>query len=223
MPGVSGKESTFSRWRLAVRLGISLAIVTLVAMRLWVIEFHLIASNSMANTLLPGDVVLVNRVAGGLVSIPERNQIWVFGPHSRVGDALVKRIVGIPGDTVLMRDGAVYVNGVELEEPYVRARHGKDSTTRNFTWQQQFLASDAAASSYSPTLWSWGPLAVPEDSFLVLGDNRVASIDSRHLGFVGADRMIGRVEWLFFSYGGPAPGGIVQDKGVRWKRLGRID
>jgi signal peptidase I len=116
---------------------------------------------SMEPTLYPGEFVLVNKLAYRLGS-PHRGDIIVFHAPQNNGEDYIKRVIGIPGDTVEVRSNQVFVNGVGLEEPYL-----------------------AAVPAYS------GVWVVPAESLFVLGDNRNQSSDSHSWGFVPLKDVVG--------------------------------
>ena len=196
----------------------------------WLCDLYLVTSYSMANSLLPGDMVLVVRRPPVAVAktawtsagrAPGRGEIWVFESQSGTGDSKVKRVIGLPGDTVSMIANRVVLNGVQLHEPYVRPDGGSVGERELFAWQREHLLPGAAQADYRPTRSEWGPLIVPANAYFLLGDNRGASVDSRYEGFVDSDRLAGRVGWILFSYGviesETSPGENV----VRWSRLGK--
>src|SRR5690606_7226322 len=103
---------------------------------------------------------------------PQRGDIIVFRGHHEPID-LVKRLVGMPGDTLAMRDGTLYINGVAQIEPYTRhTSPGSDSGYPTMDWQLQYLVDTADARARNATRDNWGPLVVPADRYFVLGDNR---------------------------------------------------
>ncbi len=121
----------------------------------------------MEPALQNGQVLLVHRSAY-LFEGPARGDVVVFRGQGAAGDDYVKRIIGLPGDQVLIDAGRVFVNGVELDEPYVLAPD-------DYTYP-----ADGE------------PVRVPDGAYFVLGDNRPASADS-HLGwFVRAEDVVGR-------------------------------
>ena len=144
-----------------------LAAVIFVGLRA-VIDSRIIPSTSMEPTLQVGQRVIVSKVSY-LFHEPERGDIIIFHPPNQPEDATpyIKRIIALPGDTVEIRDDAVYVNGQRLEEPYVK---------------------EAPAYTYPATV-------VPENHYFVLGDNRNVSADS-HTGYtVSRDSIMGKA-WL---------------------------
>jgi signal peptidase I len=134
---------------------------------------------------------------------------------------VVKRLVGMPGDTLSMEDNRLAVNGKPADEPWVirtdpLADH-EDPKMR--AWQVHYLPGDRDAADYRPTLKNWGPIVVPPDSFFVMGDNRDSSYDSRYWGFLGRDRIRGRPLIIYYSYD---PNGVLPlpfFTAIRWGRL----
>jgi signal peptidase I len=186
----------------------------------------------MENTLLIGDFLFVNKALYGaeipftgvhLPSFrePRRNDLVIFKSVEEPRLTVVKRVVGMPGDTMAMENNQLLVNGVSADEPFVLrtdplADH-EDPKMR--AWQVRYLTADRDPRSYRPTLKNWGPIVVPPDSFFVMGDNRDNSYDSRYWGFLGRDRIRGRPLIVYFSYD---PGGILPlpiVSAVRWERL----
>lgn len=166
---------------------IVLALGLAIVLKTFVVQAFYIPSGSMEPTLAPGDRVLVNKV----LYDPGRGDVIVFGDpddgrtedRGVVGGFLhwlseaigfarpehedfIKRVIGLPGETVELRDGKLFVNGERIREPYLRG----PVDTRDY-----------------------GPTEVPRDSLFVLGDNRLNSNDSRFgLGFVPVDKVVGR-------------------------------
>jgi signal peptidase I len=167
---------------------IVMAFVVAIVLKTFVVQAFFIPSSSMQPTLAPGDRVLVTKIVDAR---PSRGDVIVFadpnghgGPDrgivggfahwlsEAVGFArpededFIKRVIGLPGDTVELRRGVLFVNGARQRESYLAARED----TRDF-----------------------GPVQVPADSLFVMGDNRLHSNDSRFgLGFVPADKVVGR-------------------------------
>ncbi|NML47096.1 signal peptidase I [Ramlibacter sp. G-1-2-2] len=177
-------------------------------------DYNPIPSGSMRPTLLEGDVVLVNRLAYDLkvpltdVSLarlgePQRGDVVTF--HSpKDGERLIKRIVGLPGDVIAMRDEVLYVNGKPCsysETQTVREPVGTEAWTEAVRATEalphrehavQFLPAVAARRDFAATV-------VPPDQFFMLGDNRDDSADSRYIGFVPRQLLIGRAHHLLVS------------------------
>ncbi len=177
-------------------------------------DWNPIPSESMHPTLLEGDVVLVNRIAYDLklpltdISVarlgePRRGDVVTF--HSPTdGTRLIKRLIGVPGDVIELRDDRLYVNGVAAEyqnpEAYREPRDYAGSTLAVKSSESidggrheiQFLPELAARRDF-------GPVVVPADSYFFLGDNRDDSGDSRYIGFVPRRLLIGRAHHVLAS------------------------
>jgi signal peptidase I len=152
-----------------------------------VFEHFWVPTPSMAATLTPGDHVLVDRLAYR-VKAPQRGDVVVFHPPGQEA-VYIKRIIGVPGDTISLRDGAVYVNGRRLDEPYVKESAG--ALERTDPW-----SSDATAS------WSLiTPYVVPAGNYFVMGDNRTDSDDSRDWGPVPRAAILGEAVVTFWPLG----------------------
>ena len=149
---------------------ITAILLALVVSNFLVVLAH-IPSGSMADTIPEGSIVLGSRLAYRGKS-PERGDI-IFFRHPETGKTLlVKRVIALPGDTLEIRQGTVYLNGEVLDEPYLSS-HGKDDLA---------------------------PLTVPEGKLIVLGDNREASLDARFWEdpFVSLDEVVGKAVLLLF-------------------------
>lgn len=128
-----------------------------------------IPSESMEPALYPSDRVFAFKTVY-FFSLPKRGEVIVFHYPPDPKQYYVKRVIGLPGDTVEVRDGYAIVNGTKLEEPYVRFPGGPN----------------------------WGPTKVPDNSLFVMGDNRANSGDSRFWGFVPRKNVVGRAVARFW-------------------------
>lgn len=205
------------------------SIATLLVTGLFIITFCLqafeIPSSSMENTLLIGDHVFVDRVllapkTNWMKLIPYRKpkhgDIIVFLSPAEPGLYVVKRVIGVPGDRIHLRDGVVYRNGHALKEPYV-IRNGTYSPYRD-----QFPAIPPDPGTLSPewqlTLQSHiqgEDLVVPEGAYFGMGDNRDVSLDSRYWGFIPQENIIGRPMFIYWSFETPAGQYLKQDMSDR--------
>lgn len=231
--GRSGRRKKRTRARSSGREWLKTVLVTLVlfvALRTFVLQTFVIISGSMEDTLLVGDMLVANRLALGARipgtrkhlpgwAPPERGQVMIFLPHHVADTRLVKRVIGLPGDTIEMRDGAMWVNGAALVEPYVKDDGGPDRTDPAFAWQSAYLAPGVDAATYTPTLHRWGPLVVPPDHYFMMGDHRDASLDSRYWGFLEGWRMEARVSVIYFSYNRGSYKPFPALREIRWSRL----
>jgi len=164
-----------------------------------VFQAYYCPAESMAPTLYKGDRFLVNKVVQR--GVPARGDVIVFlAPHQRE-QRFVKRVIGLPGDTVRVQRNEVYVNGRQLEHRPVStpgqtpARGGKDRAVDEsngaVTYRIQ-CASDASGTTDYPTT------EVPQGHCFVLGDNRGLSFDSRRFGFVPLGDILGKAEYIYF-------------------------
>lgn len=158
---------------------IGLSVILALGIRHFVAEARYIPSGSMEPTLQINDRLIVEKVSYYFNS-PQRGDIVVFWPTDQLKeqtpqlkDAFIKRVIGLPGEEVEVRGGTVYVDGQALREEYIAA----------------------------PPDYLWGPEVVPEDSYLVLGDNRNNSYDSHYWGFVPRENIIGRAVVRFWPPG----------------------
>lgn len=179
-----------------------------------VADWNPVPTASMRPTILEGDVVLVNRLAYDVrlpfsdtvlarLGDPRRGDIVTFS-SPQDGTRLIKRVVALPGDTVEMRDNRLLVNGEEAhyeplgrESPAHVGQHGiaadrEREAVAGSTRIVQWLPGSAARSSF-------GPVTVPADQYLMLGDNRDNSEDSRYIGFVPRAKLIARAERILVS------------------------
>jgi signal peptidase I len=164
-------------WRAALEIiqALALAVIISVVLNLFVVQVTEVRQKSMESTLLQGDRVLVSKVDYRF-GTPQRGDIVVFQPTTDSTIPYVKRVAAVAGDTIDLKDGNLFVNGKQTD--YVGA-HG-------------------ATTPQSPALTY--PLKVPADSFFALGDNRLASSDSRSFGPQPDDRIIGKVILRFWPF-----------------------
>ncbi len=136
------------------------------------------------------------------------------------GLMVVKRIIGVPGDTISMVDNVVHLNGRPFDEPYViRSPDPTEATdVRMRNWQSRYYVGGGLG-AYRPSVRNWGPLVVPPDSFMMMGDNRDDSHDSRVWGFLGRDRIRGRAVVIYYSYDRDAIQPLPFLTATRWGRI----
>ncbi len=196
-----------------VDVGLSALVIALV-IRTFIVEPFKIPSSSMEDTLLIGDHLFVNRFIYGLrlpliksrplaLKKPKRGDIVVFIPPHQRGKDFIKRVIGMPGDTVEIRRRTVLVNGKPLAEPYVVHKD-----------------EGPAARYYSPRD-NMAKAQVPPGKYFLLGDNRDRSEDSRYWGFVPLYDIKGKAMIIYFSWdSNPGDTSFAWLKRIRWKRLG---
>jgi signal peptidase I len=158
------------------------AIVAALLVQAFVVKPYRIPSESMAATLVPRDRVLVNRVVYRLHE-PGRGDVVVID-SAAVGRILIKRVVGLPGETISVDDGALYVDGRRLDEPYVHRVNGQTEPTEPFRGTGQPWSLER-------------PYKVPSGHYFLMGDNRTVSDDSRDWGPAPRREIIGEA---FFTY-----------------------
>ena len=185
---------------------IVIALVLALFIRTFIVQAYKIPSGSMEDTLLVGDHLLVNKFLYGTripftdkkilaIREPARGDIIVFKYPNNENVDYIKRVIGLPGDVVEVKDKKVYVNGKKLDEPYTVFKD-KDIIPRKLQPRDNY-----------------GPVTVPEDSLFMMGDNRDRSYDSRFWGFVRLEKIQGKAFIIYWSWDG-------DDSWVRWDRIG---
>ena len=183
----------------------------------FVVQAFQIPSGSMENTLLVGDFLLVDKLhfAGGPSAVHllpygtiKRGDIVVFYFPVDASQFLVKRVIGLPGDHIRLRNKMVYVNGEPLKESYVVHKQWiPDGYRDNFPNQQGYSREIDRRWRYELANYvSDGELVVPAEHYFVMGDNRENSLDSRYWGFVPRANIVGRPLVIYLSVKGSEPG-----------------
>jgi signal peptidase I len=214
------------------------ALLLFVVIRTFLVQAFSIPSGSMEPTLQIGDYLMANNaVFGAHVPFtdarlpafrePRHGDIVVFRPtYNEPVIDVVKRVIGEPGDTIQMADHQVFRNGEPLAEPYARASGMPDVPMEpwglgGFRWHLDALTPGTDRDSYQPSRDRWGPLVVPPGHYLLLGDNRDESLDSRYMGFIPREVIRGKPMFVYFSYDpqadAPFPRFVTA---ARWGRLG---
>lgn len=225
----SGTLAFFGRWFRIVILSLAMFVV----IRAFGLEAFKIASGSMEHTLFEGDFLLVNKLVYGAgipglgklpaVHSPRDGDVVVFVYPVDPTRNYVKRIEGIPGDTVEMRGAQLFRNGKRVVERYVQHMPiGPDDEEGDFHWQTAYLVGRSPLAEYHPSRDTWGPLVVPPANYFVLGDNRDNSSDSRYWGFVPDSLVRGQPMMVYYSYTPDSANRFDWLTDVRWKRFGEI-
>ena len=181
---------------------IAIALVIALFIRAFIIEAFKIPSSSMENTLLIGDHILVNRFIYGIkvpitgstiipIGEPKHGNIIVFRYPPEPSVYFIKRCIGIPGDTIAMKNKVLYRNGHIVNEPYAIHRD-KNIYPRN---TQVRIAKTLYGSRDN-----FGPVKVPPHSYFMMGDNRDNSYDSRYWGFVPEKNLTGKAFIIYGSW-----------------------
>jgi len=176
----------------------------------FIVQAFQIPSESMENTLLIGDYLLVDKLRYGgsrfwndilPYRTVHRGDIVVFHYPVHPSEHFVKRVVGVPGDRIHLVNRRVFVNSRPLTEPYVRY-----SALEREAFRDDFPRTDFAVPGLEGACWQQmrklvedGQLIVPEGNYFVLGDNRDESLDSRYWGFVPQENIIGRPLLIYWS------------------------
>ncbi|MBM3782678.1 MAG: signal peptidase I [Acidobacteria bacterium] len=184
----------------------SLVIAGILALFVRTFDFQAfkIPSGSMEPNLLIGDHLLVNKMVFGPtgsslermvmpVRSVVRGDVLVFKYPEEPSRDFIKRVVGLPGDTLELKGTQVYINGQPLSEPYALYQRLPD----------MLLPGDVRR--------AYGPVTIPDGHYFMMGDNRDDSQDSRYWGFLPAGHIKGRALFVYWSFGGP--------DGTRWNRF----
>ncbi|MBC7903364.1 MAG: signal peptidase I [Gemmatimonadaceae bacterium] len=184
------------------------AVVLALIIRTCIIQSFVIPAGSMEDTLAIGDRLLVNKFIYGIrvpftdlrlpsLRDPKRGDVVVFKyPEDRSKD-FIKRLIGVPGDEILVRDKRVYVNGTLYQNPH-EVHKDPQIMPQEMTKRDNF-----------------GPVRVPANAYFMMGDNRDNSLDSRFWGFVGKGDVVGLAFIKFWSWD-------QSGRRVRWQRIGRL-
>ncbi len=204
-------KSTLREYTEAILIALALALL----IRTFIIQAFKIPSGSMKNTLLVGDHILVSKFSYGVhipneipfsgyklfdditlfQGVPERNDIIVFKYPKNEKRDFIKRVIGLPGETIELRRQKVYINNKLLEEPF--AKHTE--LPGNFLVPRDDL----------------GPLRVPEGHVFVMGDNRENSQDGRYWGFLDVRKIRGKAQMIYWSWNN-------EENWIRFGRLGDL-
>jgi signal peptidase I len=201
-----------------------IALVLAIILRTFFVQAYKIPSGSMEPTLLIGDHIIVNKLIYGLRlpdsffgltpfqnEIPWGDYLFKIEPVHR-GDVVVfvfppdptkdfiKRVIGIPGDTIEVKNGKLWRNGELADDPHAHFELTPDE-------RQQGSPRDY-----------FGPLKVPEGQYLMMGDNRDRSYDSRFWGLVNRDEIEGRAMFIYWSWDSDGAGFLP----IRWDRFGKV-
>ena len=178
---------------------IVIAVILALFVRTWVVQAFKIPTGSMENNLLIGDHLLVNKfifgptpLAIGRATLPvrpiRRGDIVVFKYPEEPDRDFIKRVIGLPGETVELKEKKIYIDGKPLDEPYVH-----------------FLEPPRSGAEFGEVTSAdlrerYGPVTVPPNQYFVMGDNRDNSQDSRYWGFLPREYIKGKALVIYWSY-----------------------
>ncbi|HTM04442.1 MAG TPA: signal peptidase I [Vicinamibacterales bacterium] len=193
---------------------ICVAVILALFVRTFVVQAFKIPTGSMEPNLMIGDHLLVNkfvfaptlsRFEDALLPVTRihRGDILVFKFPEDPNRDFIKRVIGLPGETLELRHKKIYINGTLLDEPYAHflfppSDESGDNSLPNFDVRENY-----------------GPVTVPADHYFMMGDNRDNSEDSRYWGFMPRDYVKGKALFIYFSLG-DQPGLFGN---IRWSRL----
>ena len=196
-----------------------IAVILALFIRTFVVQAFKIPTGSMENNLLIGDHLLVNKFIVGPTASSLERTLLPIRPIKR-GDVIVfkypeeptrdfiKRVIGLPGDTVELRDKKVSINGTPLDEPYV---HFLTPATGEY---QEATSYDVRE--------RFGPVTVPPNQYFVMGDNRDNSQDSRYWGFLPRDYVKGKALLIYWSYESGREDYLDEGLGASVKRMASV-
>jgi signal peptidase I len=187
--------------------GLVYFIVLMIVFRSSLADWNTVPTGSMNPTIIEGDRILVNKLAYDLKlplshfrvlswNDPERGDIIVF--DSRIENTrLVKRVIGLPGDVIAMNNNQLYINGNLTQY----SKHDTLGSYQRATEQLPGHSHAMQIAAMTPSsAGSFNPVTVPPGHFLVLGDNRDNSKDSRYIGFIPRGEIIGRASYVVLSF-----------------------
>jgi len=197
---------------------IVIAIILALFIRTFIVQAFKIPSGSMIPTLLIGDHILVSKFIYGVKipfinttiipgKDPEYNDIVVFKCPKDPQKDYIKRVIGLPGDMVEIKNKIVYINGEKVDDPHAYFSDTRGSPLMNRPRD------------------NYGPVKVPDDSIFVMGDNRDHSYDSRFWGFVEQKALKGKAFLVYFSWDTSEFEWTLSkiiNMDVRWSRLGHL-
>ena len=208
------RKSTMREYAEAILVAVALTLV----IRTFVIQAFRIPTGSMEDTLLVGDFLFVNKFLYGApipftdartpaIRQPRRGDIMVFKYPKDPSRDFIKRVIGLPGDTIEIKDKTVYVNGEAQREPYVKF---SSSRIQPKEYQNPVIYPPGAGNRDN-----YGPYVVPQGDYFMMGDNRDNPDDSRFWGPLDGHLIKGKALFIYWSWN-------KEKMRPRLSRLGRI-
>jgi len=204
-------------------------LVLVLILRSFLVEPYRIPTGSLEPSLIPGDFIAANKFAYGIhlplsntrivpLGEPKLADIVVFRWPVNTSIDFIKRVVGVPGDTIAYKNKVLYLNGVEQKQTYVG--EGKDSDSMGNLFPVKIYREDLNGVSHLIQINPEAPdndftVTVPRGSYFMMGDNRDNSEDSRYWGFVPEKDLLGKAFLIWMSWNS-------KDHSVRWHRLGTL-
>lgn len=196
-------------------------------LRSFLVEPFRIPTGSMKPTLLEGDFILVNKYTYGLrlpligkkifsLNEPKQGDILVFRYPNNPKVDFIKRVIGVPGDTIGYKDKTIYVNGKPLSQKFLGTTQDRDMFGRSYPVKHYLESIDSKKHSIYVHMGNGetvDEVIVPKGSYFVMGDNRDNSDDSRVWGFVPENLILGKAFFVWMSWDANV-------KDIRWARIG---
>ena len=214
MSTLPAKKSTMREYFESIIIAVILALFV----RTWVVQAFKIPTGSMEQNLLIGDHLLVNKFVFGptatavermLLPMAEvqRGDILVFKYPEEPERDFIKRVIGLPGETLEVRDKRVYIDGMPLDEPYLRQ-----------------ISPPRGGGLVPDRRDNFGPISIPDDHYFMMGDNRDNSEDSRFWGSLSHAYLKGKAVMIYWSYDGAGVQTLVPETGLgaTVRRIGSV-
>lgn len=185
--------------------GVLMAVLIATSIKSAIADWNVVPTGSMKPTIVEGDRIFINKLAYDLkipytacsITVwddPARGDIIVFNSPAD-GERLVKRVVGLPGDTIAMKNNVLYINGEPPDYQFQK------KIMNQLVFKERFgsMNHPIQVTPDRRSMKSFGPLKVPEHAYFVMGDNRDNSADSRYFGFVKRGRIVGKATSVVIS------------------------
>lgn len=172
-------NSKWLNWGKPIITGLVIAFI----IRSFFFSSYVVEGSSMTPTLQDGNLLVINKI-GYQYGELERFDVIVF--HANEKEDYVKRIIGLPGDKISYQEGNLYINGTQVDEPFLntyKEAFAGEQFTEDFTLKEKT-----------------GEEVVPAGKLFVIGDNRLGSYDSRHFGFIDIDQVVGKVNLRYYPF-----------------------
>ena len=229
------ERQSFAQWLWGWGKSIAIALVIWFFLQAFLLKSFMIISDSLEPTLLIGDALFINKALYG-AEIPFTNSRTPAFREPRCGElivfegveepvlTIVKRVIGVAGDTLQMRQDSLFRSGEYVPEPYAKhvdptARMDQAQRLAARRWQAPYLVDTVDVANYLPDLRDWGPVVVPEGHVFAMGDNRDASYDGRHWGFLPRQNIQGHPMFIYYSYDPNHWRPLPFITAIRWGRL----
>lgn len=179
----SNKKNKFKKELISWAKTLVVVIILVTAFRAFLYTNYIVYGQSMMPTIQDRERVIINKIGYG-IGEPERFDMIVFRATETTD--YIKRVIGLPGDTIEFKNDQLYINGEIVEETFLNGTI-EEKSRPNYPFTNDFTLEQLTGEKY-----------VPEDHLFVLGDNRRNSIDSRQIGFVPFDRVIGKADLAYW-------------------------